>query len=147
MMLSSTRRHLLPLGFLSLQHLFASARPSAAVTVGFARPLHSTPHLLKCAATRMAPRGAAAATTVDTAAPGSKDMMCFQCEQTKHGKSCSPAEGSTQGVCGKTPETAALQDLLVHYSMGISQYAHLARVHGGLSDAAVDRFLLESLFR
>jgi len=74
-------------------------------------------------------------------------MMCFQCEQTKHGKACSPAEGSVQGVCGKTPETAALQDLLVHYSMGISQYAHLARVHGGLSDVSVDRFLLDSLFR
>ncbi|TFJ84678.1 hypothetical protein NSK_004142 [Nannochloropsis salina CCMP1776] len=73
-------------------------------------------------------------------------MMCFQCEQTKHGKACSPAEGSVQGVCGKTPETAALQDLLVHYSMGIAQYAHLARVHGGLSDVSVDRFLLDSLF-
>ena len=147
MMLSSSRRRFLPLGFLSLQQFFANARPSAAVTVGFVRPLHSTPHLLKCAATRMAPRGAAAMTTADTAAPASKDMMCFQCEQTKHGKSCSPAEGSTQGVCGKTPETAALQDLLVHYSFGVSQYAHAARVHGGLSDVAVDRFLLESLFR
>lgn len=146
-MLSSSRRRFLPLGFLSLQHFFANTRPSAAVAVGFVRPLHSIPHLLKCAATRMAPRGAAAATTADTAAPASKDMMCFQCEQTKHGKSCSPAEGSTQGVCGKTPETAALQDLLVHYSFGVSQYAHAARVHGGLSDVAVDRFLLESLFR
>ena len=114
---------------------------SSTTTVGFVRPLHTTPPALKCA-TRAAPRGAATLNRHD--AP--PDMFCFQCEQTKHGKSCSPTEGSTQGVCGKTPETAALQDLLVHYSMGISQYAHAARAQGGLSDLAVDRFLLESLF-
>jgi hypothetical protein len=138
-MLSSSHRRFLPLGFLSLQQFFANS-------VGFVRPLHSSPHPLKCAATNMVPRGAAA-TTLDTTAPTNKDMMCFQCEQTKHGKSCSPAEGSTQGVCGKTPETAALQDLLIHYTFGVSQYAHAARVHSGLSDVAVDRFILESLFR
>ena len=33
-------------------------------------------------------------------------------------------------MCGKTPETAALQDLLVHYSLGISQYAHAAAQAG-----------------
>eukprot|EP00624_Nannochloropsis_granulata_P001023 evm.model.NODE_14657_length_24266_cov_18.389475.5 len=137
-MLSSSHRRFLPLGFLSLQQFFANS-------VGFVRPLHSSPHPLKCAATNMVPRGAAA-TTLDTTAPTNKDMMCFQCEQTKHGKSCSPAEGSTQGVCGKTPETAALQDLLIHYTFGVSQYAHAARVHSGLSDVAVDRFILESLF-
>ena len=34
-------------------------------------------------------------------------MFCYQCEQTAGGKGC-----TKMGVCGKTPEVAALQDLL-----------------------------------
>lgn len=37
------------------------------------------------------------------------DMFCYQCEQTAGGKSCTKVE-----VCGKQPETAALQDLQIH---------------------------------
>ncbi|MGD9333153.1 MAG: hypothetical protein PVJ53_17695, partial [Desulfobacterales bacterium] len=36
-------------------------------------------------------------------------MFCFQCEQTAKGEGCTKI-----GVCGKTPDTAALQDLLIH---------------------------------
>ncbi|MDR1284191.1 MAG: hypothetical protein LBK99_25745 [Opitutaceae bacterium] len=36
-------------------------------------------------------------------------MFCFQCEQTSKMTGC-----TTFGVCGKDPETAALQDLLLH---------------------------------
>tara|TARA_R110002050_G_scaffold81250_10_gene173685 strand:+ start:246 stop:755 length:510 start_codon:yes stop_codon:yes gene_type:complete len=36
------------------------------------------------------------------------DMFCFQCAQTEEGTGC-----TTVGVCGKTSETASLQDLLV----------------------------------
>ncbi|MBK5241904.1 hydroxylamine reductase [Clostridium sp.] len=45
-------------------------------------------------------------------------MFCFQCEQTAGGKGC-----TNIGVCGKTPEIAALQDLLIYQLKGISCYA------------------------
>ncbi|MHC4237588.1 MAG: anaerobic carbon-monoxide dehydrogenase catalytic subunit, partial [Planctomycetota bacterium] len=48
-------------------------------------------------------------------------MFCYQCEQTAGGKGC-----ETIGVCGKTDETAGLQDLLVYASQGISAYAYRA---------------------
>lgn len=47
------------------------------------------------------------------------DMFCFQCEQTVLGKGCTKI-----GVCGKTPETAALQDLLVFKMRRLSLYIH-----------------------
>lgn len=45
-------------------------------------------------------------------------MFCYQCEQTAGGKGC-----TKMGVCGKTPEIAALQDLLIYQIKGISCYA------------------------
>ena len=45
-------------------------------------------------------------------------MFCYQCEQTAGGKGCTKL-----GVCGKTPEVAALQDLLIYQIKGISCYA------------------------
>ncbi len=42
-------------------------------------------------------------------------MFCNQCEQTNKGVGC-----ATVGVCGKTPEMAALQDLLIHQLKGIA---------------------------
>ncbi|MEG2017090.1 MAG: hydroxylamine reductase [Clostridium sp.] len=44
-------------------------------------------------------------------------MFCYQCEQTAGGKGCTKV-----GVCGKTPEIAALQDLLIYQAKGISCY-------------------------
>ena len=67
-------------------------------------------------------------------------MFCYQCEQTAGGKGCTKI-----GVCGKTAETADLQDLLVHAAQGISMYAYRAGKLG-LSDRAVDRFVVEALF-
>mmetsp|Transcript_102346 Transcript_102346/g.220940 ORF Transcript_102346/g.220940 Transcript_102346/m.220940 type:complete len:96 (+) Transcript_102346:16-303(+) len=46
---------------------------------------------------------------------GTSEMFCFQCEQTKHGVGC-----TTQGICGKTPETANLQDFLVENNKTVS---------------------------
>ncbi len=43
-------------------------------------------------------------------------MFCFQCEQTAKGQACDKV-----GVCGKQPETAALQDLLIYSLKGLSQ--------------------------
>ncbi|MCL4202213.1 MAG: hydroxylamine reductase [Pirellulaceae bacterium] len=68
------------------------------------------------------------------------DMFCYQCEQTAHNTGCIDI-----GICGKDPETAALQDLLIHATKGISILAHRAR-HLGKIDAEVDRFVIEALF-
>lgn len=67
-------------------------------------------------------------------------MFCYQCEQTSQCTAC-----TTMGVCGKTPETASLQDVMVYLAKGISQYANRARTHGK-SDSTVDGLTLESLF-
>jgi hydroxylamine reductase len=48
-------------------------------------------------------------------------------------------------VCGKDPDTAALQDLLIHVTEALSMYAHRARQLGA-SDPEIDRFTLEALF-
>ncbi|RKY05925.1 MAG: hydroxylamine reductase [Planctomycetota bacterium] len=68
-------------------------------------------------------------------------MFCYQCEQTIGGKGCS----KSVGVCGKTAETSDLQDLLVYAAQGISSYAHRAG-QLGLTDRAVDQFVVEALF-
>ena len=68
------------------------------------------------------------------------DMFCYQCEQTSKGTGCSDFS-----VCGKDETSAILQDLLVHGSKGIAQYAHRARAFGA-KDPGVDRFLLKALF-
>jgi hydroxylamine reductase len=67
-------------------------------------------------------------------------MFCYQCEQTTNGRGCVEI-----GVCGKDPETAALQDLLVHAAKGVSMYAHRA-AELGARDPKVDRFVIQALF-
>ena len=67
-------------------------------------------------------------------------MFCYQCEQTAKGTGC-----TVKGVCGKDPEVAALQDLLVHSMKGLSMYAHRAR-QLGVSDSEINVFTLEALF-
>ena len=67
-------------------------------------------------------------------------MFCFQCEQTARGTAC-----TSYGVCGKDPETSALQDLLVEATKSIGYLANLARREGNV-DIEVDRFVTEALF-
>ncbi len=67
-------------------------------------------------------------------------MFCYQCEQVAKGVGC-----ETSGVCGKTPDVAALQDLIVYQLKGISYFANEARKQGN-TDREVDRFVLEALF-
>jgi len=67
-------------------------------------------------------------------------MFCFQCEQTEHGTGC-----TTIGVCGKTPEVAALQDLLIDCLKGVCAYSVRARELGA-SDAKLDAFVLQAMF-
>lgn len=68
-------------------------------------------------------------------------MFCYQCEQTAKGTGCNMA----MGVCGKDPQTADLQDLLVYLSEGISQYAHRA-AELGKTDKEIDLYIIEALF-
>jgi len=67
-------------------------------------------------------------------------MFCNQCEQTAKGTGC-----TVQGVCGKRPEVAALQDLLLHAVKGLSLYADEGR-RAGVVDPEVNRFTSEALF-
>jgi hydroxylamine reductase len=67
-------------------------------------------------------------------------MFCFQCEQTAKGEGCTKL-----GVCGKTPDTAALQDLLIYTVKGLAVVAQ-AGVKAGVRDSAVDRFVCEAIF-
>ena len=67
-------------------------------------------------------------------------MFCYQCQETAKGQGC-----TVKGVCGKTPEVAALQDLLVQAAKGIAMYAHRARQLGA-RERDVDRFVSKALF-
>lgn len=67
-------------------------------------------------------------------------MFCFQCEQAAKGEGCTKL-----GVCGKQPETAALQDLLMYAMKGLSQVAVEGRKHGVMDDA-VNRLSVEAVF-
>ncbi|CAI7733085.1 unnamed protein product [Closterium sp. NIES-53] len=78
---------------------------------------------------------------VHTAAEPKHDMFCYQCEQTRDGKGC-----MTVGVCGKDPQAAALQDLLIHSLKGLAQYATRARDLGLEIGGEVDFFVQEAVF-
>jgi len=70
----------------------------------------------------------------------SEKMFCFQCEQTANEKGCTQI-----GVCGKTPEVAALQDLLIYLLKRLSQVATQARKQNIL-DENIDTFTCKALF-
>ena len=68
-------------------------------------------------------------------------MFCYQCEQTAGGKGCTKV-----GVCSKTPEIAALQDLLIYQIKGISCYAKELIDKGEKIDKKIVSFVENSLF-
>jgi hydroxylamine reductase len=67
-------------------------------------------------------------------------MFCNQCEQAANGVGC-----NISGVCGKKPDVAALQDLLLFGLKGVAIYAAKARELGA-TDAGIDSFVIEGLF-
>ncbi|VAX35383.1 Hydroxylamine reductase [hydrothermal vent metagenome] len=67
-------------------------------------------------------------------------MFCQQCEQTFRMEGC-----DSIGVCGKTPEVATLQDVLIHSLKAASIYGWKLRELGD-KDKSVDYFVLESVF-
>ncbi|MDR1577351.1 MAG: hydroxylamine reductase [Deltaproteobacteria bacterium] len=71
-------------------------------------------------------------------------MFCWQCEWTKNGTGC-----QSLGNCGKTPQVAALSDLLLFTVKRLGGAAHLARTIGSVSEPIirqVDRFLVKGLY-
>lgn len=69
------------------------------------------------------------------------EMFCYQCEQTANGKGCTKL-----GVCGKTPEIANLQDLLIFQIKGISCYGKALAANGHEIDKSVISFIESVLF-
>jgi hydroxylamine reductase len=67
-------------------------------------------------------------------------MFCYQCEQAAKGVGC-----TVQGVCGKNPEVAALQDLLIYSLQGLAQVAVEGR-KVGVSDREVNVFTVKACF-
>ena len=67
------------------------------------------------------------------------EMFCNQCEQAAHGTGCTKV-----GVCGKNPDVAALQDLLVHASRSLA--AVVVAVPEGTDLTAESEFVENALF-
>lgn len=67
-------------------------------------------------------------------------MFCYQCQETAKGTGC-----TIKGVCGKTPEEAKLQDVLLHAVKGVALYSSILRESDDIGEN-VDYFILNSLF-
>jgi len=67
-------------------------------------------------------------------------MFCYQCEQTAKGEGCTKI-----GVCGKQPEVATLQDLLIYVLKGLSLYAVEGR-KVGVNENDINVFTCEATF-
>ena len=67
-------------------------------------------------------------------------MFCFQCQETAKGTGC-----ILGGVCGKTPEVANMQDLLLFVVRGIAVYNQALR-KDGRSSVRADKFIFDALF-
>jgi len=67
-------------------------------------------------------------------------MFCFQCQEASKGTGC-----ILSGVCGKTPEVANMQDLLLFVVRGVAVYNQELRKIGSPSSEA-DRFVFDGLF-
>lgn len=67
-------------------------------------------------------------------------MFCYQCQEASKGVGC-----TIKGVCGKTPEVAGIQDLLLFVSKGIAVYNVELRKQGKAS-AEADKYIVDALF-
>ena len=68
-------------------------------------------------------------------------MFCFQCQEAAGCTGC-----TIRGVCGKTPELARLQDLLVYVTRGLSEVATEAREEGIVVSNVINRLVTMNLF-
>lgn len=68
-------------------------------------------------------------------------MFCYQCQETAGCTGCKMV-----GVCGKTPDVAYLQDLLIYITKGISEILVRLREEGKEELREVDILVIENLF-
>ena len=68
-------------------------------------------------------------------------MFCYQCQETAGCAGCTRV-----GVCGKTPDVAAMQDLLVYVTRGLSAVTTALRVQGEEISAEVNHLITLNLF-
>lgn len=68
-------------------------------------------------------------------------MFCYQCQETAGCKGC-----TVVGVCGKQPDVAAMQDLLVWVTKGISAVTTRLREEGRAAADEVNHLVTENLF-
>lgn len=68
-------------------------------------------------------------------------MFCFQCQETAFCSGCTRV-----GVCGKTPTTATLQDLLIYATKGLSEITTALRKEGQEISRELNQFISENLF-
>ncbi|XME01444.1 hydroxylamine reductase [Lachnospiraceae bacterium C1.1] len=68
-------------------------------------------------------------------------MFCYQCQETACGTGC-----TVSGVCGKKPELAAMQDLLIYVTKGLSAVTTKIREEGGKIDGSVNHLITQNLF-
>ena len=68
-------------------------------------------------------------------------MFCYQCQETAGCKGC-----TMSGVCGKKPDAAAMQDLLVYVTKGISAVTTALRQEGKQVSAEINHLITLNLF-
>lgn len=68
-------------------------------------------------------------------------MFCYQCQETARCQGC-----TVRGVCGKTPEVANMQDLLIYSTKGLSVLTTAVRNQGGDVPKTVNHFVTINLF-
>ena len=68
-------------------------------------------------------------------------MFCFQCQETAGCKGC-----TVMGICGKKPEVAAMQDLLVYVTKGLGAVAAAWQSAGKIVPSEIGHLITENLF-
>lgn len=68
-------------------------------------------------------------------------MFCYQCQETANCSGC-----TLSGVCGKKPDTANMQDLLVYVTKGISAVTTQIRAEGKQIDKSINHLITLNLF-
>lgn len=70
-----------------------------------------------------------------------ENMFCYQCQETARCQGC-----TVSGVCGKKPDVAAMQDLLVDVTRGLAAVTTALRGQGAAVEPAADQLITYSLF-
>ena len=68
-------------------------------------------------------------------------MYCYECQEAAQGKACTRV-----GVCGKSAETARIQDLLIYVVKGVCVAAHTMREHGMRVSTRINYYIVDALF-